>query len=245
VTTSLPSPEGSAEEILRSRFARGEIDEVKYREVAAVLRASAPTRVWKLTRFWAFGLVGVLVLLAIGLVGPIIATGTAGGFLAGRSSCNVPALTGSVVDVRLWDMMGGGMMGGGMMGGGMMGGGPIGGSGMMADGMMTVSISPSVAPAGEVSFRVVNAGGMIHEFLVLPLPARQAIGARPVGFDGKVSETGSVGEASKSCGEGAGDGIVPGATGWVTLQLPAGRYELICNLPGHYAMGMYTELDVT
>lgn len=127
----------------------------------------------------------------------------------------------------------------------MMGGGPIGGSGMMADGMMTVSISPSVAPAGEVSFRVVNAGGMIHEFLVLPLPARQAIGARPVGFDGKVSETGSVSEASKSCGEGAGDGIVPGATGWVTLQLQAGRYELICNLPGHYAMGMYTELDVT
>jgi uncharacterized cupredoxin-like copper-binding protein len=231
----LPSPEGSAEEILRSRFARGEIDEVKYREVAAVLRASVPTRVWKLTRFWALGLVGVLVLLAIGLVGPIIATGTAGGFLAGRSSCNVPALTGSVVDVMLSDMMGGGMMGGG----------PIGGSGMMADGMMTVSISPSVAPAGEVSFRVVNAGGMIHEFLVLPLPARQAIGARPVGFDGKVSETGSVSEASKSCGEGAGDGIVPGATGWVTLQLQAGRYELICNLPGHYAMGMYTELDVT
>jgi len=27
--------------------------------------------------------------------------------------------------------------------------------------------------------------------------------------------------------------------------LAAGRYELLCNLPGHYAAGMYTELDVT
>jgi uncharacterized cupredoxin-like copper-binding protein len=30
----------------------------------------------------------------------------------------------------------------------------------------------------------------------------------------------------------------------VNLHLAAGRYELICNLPGHYGMGMFTELDV-
>ncbi len=42
----------------------------------------------------------------------------------------------------------------------------------------------------------------------------------------------------------AGDGIAPGAASWVTLHLDAGRYELICNLPGHYAAGMFTELDV-
>ncbi len=59
-----------------------------------------------------------------------------------------------------------------------------------------------------------------------------------------MSEAGSLGEASRSCGEGAGDGIAPGAASWVTLHLAAGRYELICNLPGHYAMGMFTELDV-
>ena len=41
------------------------------------------------------------------------------------------------------------------------------------------------------------------------------------------------------------DGIAPGAAGWVTLHLDPGRYELICNLPGHYAAGMYAELDVT
>jgi len=117
--------------------------------------------------------------------------------------------------------------------------------GMMAGRMMAVSASPSSVPAGEVSFRVVNQGGMLHEFVVLPLAAGQTIGARPIGYDGKVSETGSLGEASTSCGQGAGNGIAPGATSWVTLQLPPGRYELICNLQGHYAMGMYTELDVS
>jgi len=36
---------------------------------------------------------------------------------------------------------------------------------------------------------------------------------------------------------------MPGTTGWVTLHLAPGRCELICNLPGHYARGMFTELD--
>jgi len=29
------------------------------------------------------------------------------------------------------------------------------------------------------------------------------------------------------------------------LHLPAGRYELICNQPWHYASGMHAELQVT
>jgi uncharacterized cupredoxin-like copper-binding protein len=37
---------------------------------------------------------------------------------------------------------------------------------------------------------------------------------------------------------------LPGASGWVTVTLPPGRYELVCNLPGHYAAGMYTQLTV-
>jgi uncharacterized cupredoxin-like copper-binding protein len=118
--------------------------------------------------------------------------------------------------------------------GGMMGGGR----------MMSVAAGPSSIAAGEVSFRVLNAGMTVHELVVLPLPPGGA-GTRAVGADGRVSEAGSLGEASRSCGEGAGEGIAPGAASWMTLDLAAGRYELICNLPGHYAMGMFTELDVT
>ena len=122
---------------------------------------------------------------------------------------------------------------GGMMDGGMMSGGR----------MMGLVASPSVAGAGTVSFRVWNAGMMVHELVVLPLHAGGA-GTRPVGADRRVSEDGSLGEASSSCGEGPGEGIVPGAASWVSLELAPGRYELICNLPGHYALGMFTELDV-
>lgn len=53
------------------------------------------------------------------------------------------------------------------------------------------------------------------------------------------------GTVSFACAEGSGQRILPGASGWVTLTLPPGRYELVCNLPGHYAAGMYTQLVVT
>lgn len=99
--------------------------------------------------------------------------------------------------------------------------------------------------AGTVSLRVANVGSLVHELVVLPLPNGEQVGSRSVGNDNKVSETGSLGEASNTCGAGAGDGINPGAIGWATLKLPRGNYELICNLPGHYASGMYTELRVT
>lgn len=75
-------------------------------------------------------------------------------------------------------------------------------------------------------------------------------GQRPIGPDGNVDEAGSLGEATRTCGPDQGDeqtpnpGIAPGATGWTTINPPPGRYELICNVAGHYAAGMYAELDV-
>lgn len=179
-----------------------------------------------------------VVLIVLGLVGLIgaagvfapwsdgyrLARGTTygpGAGLRGGPTCDPPTLPGQTVDVVLSDM--GGMMGGGRM--------------------MSVTASPSSIPAGDVSFRVWNTGMMVHELVVLLLPPGGA-GTRVVGTDGRVSEAGSLGEASRTCGEGAGDGIAPGAASWVTLHLDPGRYELICNLPGHYAMGMFAELDV-
>jgi len=84
-----------------------------------------------------------------------------------------------------------------------------------------------------------------HEVVVLPLPKGQSVGQRIVSSDNKIDETGSLGEASNTCGSGAGAGIAPGALGWTTISLPPGRYEVLCNIAGHYASGMYTELDVS
>ena len=52
-----------------------------------------------------------------------------------------------------------------------------------------------------------------------------------------------MGEASRSCGADAGEGILAGATARTTVNLPSGRYELLCNIAGHYGAGMYAELD--
>ncbi|MGI5518608.1 hypothetical protein [Streptomyces sp. CA-106131] len=40
-------------------------------------------------------------------------------------------------------------------------------------------------------------------------------------------------------------GEASGAMAWSTVTVQPGRYELACDFPGHYAAGMYTELDVT
>ncbi|MFE0347109.1 sulfocyanin-like copper-binding protein [Streptomyces griseoluteus] len=112
-------------------------------------------------------------------------------------------------------------------------------------GMMRLVAHPTTIPAGKVTVRVVNEGTVTHEVIVLPLSAGQTAGERAIGSDGRVSEAGSLGEASRTCGSGAGDGIASGAAAWTTVTLRPGRYELLCNVPGHYAAGMYTELDVT
>ena len=110
---------------------------------------------------------------------------------------------------------------------------------------MMLRASTDRVPAGEVSLVVVNRGWRTHELVVLPLAPGTAAGRRPVGAAGRVSERGSLGEASRSCGADAGEGIRSGSVGWTTIRLPAGRYELLCNLRHHYADGMYQALVVS
>jgi uncharacterized cupredoxin-like copper-binding protein len=110
---------------------------------------------------------------------------------------------------------------------------------------MRLTADRATVEHGEVSFLVTNAGRLAHEMVILPVPGTQIAGTRVTGGDGKVDEKGSPGEAAATCAEGEGQGILPGEPGWVTLTLSPGRYELICNLPGHYVAGMYTQLTVT
>jgi uncharacterized cupredoxin-like copper-binding protein len=139
-------------------------------------------------------------------------------------ACSAPAISGQQVTVTLTDM------GHGMM----MGAGP-----------MRLLPDRSTVSAGEITLQAVNTGTLAHELVVLPLPPGQFAGARAPGSDGKIDEGGSLGEASKTCAAGAGDGIAPGGVGWVSVHLPMGRYELVCDEPGHYSAGMYAELTVT
>lgn len=103
---------------------------------------------------------------------------------------------------------------------------------------------PATVPAGRVSLAASNVGWRTHELVVLPLAKGAVAGQRRIGANGRIDETGSLGEASRSCAGGSGEGIRAGTVGWTTLTLAPGRYELVCNLRNHYADGMYRELDV-
>ena len=115
-----------------------------------------------------------------------------------------------------------------------------GGSAMM----VSLAAEPVSVPSGRVTFVATNTGALNHELLILPLPPDGA-STRPVGTDGKINEQSSLGEASKSCGRGQGDGIAPGTRSWVTVNLAPGRYELLCDEPWHYANGMFAEFTVS
>jgi len=97
------------------------------------------------------------------------------------------------------------------------------------------AVQPSVdsVPAGPVTFNVNNDGTMLHELVVVKTAKTPAQLAEP---DGTANESESVGEAAD---------IEPGASKSVTLNLKPGHYVLLCNLPGHYAGGMYVEFTVT
>lgn len=151
------------------------------------------------------------------------------GYHMSRLTCSAPSLPGSTVHVIVADMGMTSMMSGDA---------PLGGH-------MMLRALPTSVPAGQVSFVVGNMGWRTHEMVVLPLAPGQAAGSRIPGGDGRVDETGSLGEASASCAAGSGDGIESGSVGWVTLTLPAGHYELVCNLRNHYANGMHQEFVVT
>jgi uncharacterized cupredoxin-like copper-binding protein len=104
--------------------------------------------------------------------------------------------------------------------------------------MMRLRASPTHVGAGRITFVVSNRGWRTHELLVLPLQTKASPGPGLVSSNGRVSETGSLGEASRSCGPGAAAGITAGSAGWTTMTLRPGRYELVCNLRNHYMDGM-------
>lgn len=131
-----------------------------------------------------------------------------------------------------------GMIGPGMMGQGQ-GYGP--GYGMMGRGMMggmSVRINVTSVKAGKVTFDVTNLSrSVVHEMIVVAVENPNA----PLPYD---YNTGQIPEKQvKMLGET--DEMEPNAEKTITLDLKPGAYLLICNVPGHYAAGMWTPLTVT
>ena len=103
---------------------------------------------------------------------------------------------------------------------------------------MGIKVSQDSAPHGIVAFKVTNdSKDTVHEMIVMqlkhpgqPLPYienEKRVDEDKAGDKGEVSE------------------LDPGHSGSLTLNLQPGEYLLICNVPGHYAAGMWTEFTVT
>ena len=180
------------------------------------------------TRTITLIVVAVSALTALSLLTLGVALGTRRTSRRVATQCHAPAFAGPVVVATLINT-----------------GGPMKRTGgAMHGGMMRLSIDRSAVHNGPVSFIAVNFGTVNHELLVLPLQDGQVAGTRQTDGEDRIDETSSVGETSKTCGQGAGDGIAPATSGWNTLDLKPGRYELVCDLPGHYNAGMYTQLTI-
>ncbi|BAB51304.1 cupredoxin domain-containing protein [Mesorhizobium japonicum] len=102
---------------------------------------------------------------------------------------------------------------------------------------MGIKASPGAVKAGEVTFNVKNdSKDTVHEMIVMyladpskPLPyveAENRVDEDKAGDKGEVSE------------------LDPGKSGTLTVELQAGKYLLICNVPGHYGAGMWVEFTV-
>jgi uncharacterized cupredoxin-like copper-binding protein len=97
-----------------------------------------------------------------------------------------------------------------------------------------ILVRPKQVRAGEISFVVENDGPVTHELMV----ARRKSSHLPLRSDGLTVDE----EAFPTAGEV--EGALPGGTHVLRLRLAPGRYELFCNMSGHYLAGMRADLVV-
>ena len=103
----------------------------------------------------------------------------------------------------------------------------------------SISADVSSVPVGDALFEATNLGTIPHE--VVFLRTDRPVGDLPIGSDNKVNR---FAEGIEDLGVIRTDALVPGATVRESFALPAGNYALICNVPGHYAAGMFTAFSI-
>jgi uncharacterized cupredoxin-like copper-binding protein len=100
------------------------------------------------------------------------------------------------------------------------------------------SISPdqNSVPSGEVSFNIRNEGPATHEFVVFKTDVPE--GQLPIRNGIVDEEANSVEDVDEV------EGISPGESKELKVDLQPGQYVLICNISGHYQLGMHAALEV-
>ena len=105
---------------------------------------------------------------------------------------------------------------------------------------MFIQLSSNSAPAGRVTFFVTNDGTQTHEFVVMQTDT-PAANFPLTGFEG---EKDRFNEDTVGVNVGETGDVKAGESKTLALTLAPGHYALVCNLPGHYRMGMHQDFTV-
>jgi len=99
---------------------------------------------------------------------------------------------------------------------------------------MSYDVSTTTVKAGEVTFVLDNFGTVPHEVVVIKtdVPFDQLV----IGSNDRISEDLSIGEISET---------PAGQSASAQFALEPGNYVLVCNIEGHYRLGMRAALTVT
>ncbi len=97
-----------------------------------------------------------------------------------------------------------------------------------------IGLTSAEVRAGTVTFIARNAGSVAHDLIVL----KTDLAADKIPIDGQTQKVKEDGRA------GGVEEIAPGKSLNLRLDLPAGHYVVICNVPTHYQLGMRTEVAV-
>lgn len=98
----------------------------------------------------------------------------------------------------------------------------------------------ATAKAGSTTINAPNEGKVEHELVLFKTNTDPA--KLPTASDGGVDEE-KLDASAQEVGEIPD--VEPGETGSGTFDLTPGKYVMFCNLPGHYAQGMYGSVTVS
>lgn len=104
----------------------------------------------------------------------------------------------------------------------------------------SVTSSVSTASAGPVTFKTSNEGSIPHNLEIYRIGVESDIAKFPIRSGVAHPEEGNGGRI----GEIEERLLTALHVVEVTYLLESGRYALVCNIPGHYVAGMFTELSV-
>jgi uncharacterized cupredoxin-like copper-binding protein len=102
-----------------------------------------------------------------------------------------------------------------------------------------LALAETTVKAGKIGFDVHNDASIPHEFVVFE--TKLAADHLPRGSNGDVIED----SPQLKDVVDSGSALNPGSTRALIENLKPGHYAVVCNLPGHYGLGMHVDLTVT